>query len=75
MMGKIIGIALVGLTQIDIWIVLGFMILSMAKGMIGNPSTAQQAQSLMAQSDATAQQMARLSLLLLPVVPMPLIQV
>jgi ABC-2 type transport system permease protein len=59
MMGKIIGIALVGLTQIAIWIVLGFMILSMAKGMIGNPTAAQQAQSVMEQSDATAQQMAQ----------------
>jgi ABC-2 type transport system permease protein len=59
MMGKIIGIALVGLTQLAIWVVLGFFILSTAKGMFpGNASHAQQVQDIMAQSQEAAQQTA-----------------
>ncbi len=58
MMGKIVGIALVGLTQFVFWIVLGFFIISTAKGMFpGNLSHAQQVQDIMSQSQATAQQM------------------
>ncbi len=56
MMGKIIGIALVGLTQIAIWVVLGFVILSAAKGMTGDAGNAQQVQDIMSQANASAPQ-------------------
>ncbi len=55
MMGKIIGIALVGLTQIAIWAVLIFVILTMAKGFIPGASSAQQAQDIFAQNNVAAQ--------------------
>ena len=59
MMGKIIGIALVGLTQLAIWVVLGFIIFSTAKGMLpGNASHAQQVQDIMTQGQGAAQQVA-----------------
>jgi ABC-2 type transport system permease protein len=59
MMGKIVGIALVGLTQFAIWVVLGFIIFSTAKGMFpGNASHAQQVQDILAQSQGAAQQVA-----------------
>jgi ABC-2 type transport system permease protein len=57
MMGKIVGIALVGLTQLGIWVVMGFFILSIAKGMLpGNATHVQQAQDIMAQAQGTGQQ-------------------
>ena len=59
MMGKIVGIALVGFTQFAIWVVLGFIIISTAKGMFpGSGSNAQQVQEIMAQSQGSAQQIA-----------------
>ncbi len=54
MMGKIIGIALVGLTQIAIWAVLFFVIITMAKGFIPGSSSTQQAQDILAQSQAVS---------------------
>lgn len=56
MMGKIIGIAMVGLTQLAIWIVLGIAIISGARGMM--PGAAQQAgtaQEILAQSQIANQ--------------------
>lgn len=59
MMGKIIGIAMVGLTQLAIWVVLGFIIFSTAKGMFpGNASHALQVQDIMAQSQGAVHQVA-----------------
>jgi ABC-2 type transport system permease protein len=59
MMGKIIGIALVGLTQLAIWVVMGFFIVLTAKGMFpGNTSHTQQVQDIMAQSQGAGQQTA-----------------
>jgi len=55
MMGKIVGIALVGLTQLAIWIVLGVVIFSSAKGLIPGAQHATTAQDIMAQSGAMAQ--------------------
>lgn len=57
MMGKIIGIALVGLTQIAIWVVLGFIIISAAREL--NGGGAQQVQDVMTQTNAAAQQMSQ----------------
>lgn len=59
MMGKIIGIALVGLTQIAIWVVLGFVIISSARELNGGGGNAQQVQDIMSQSNAAAQQVAQ----------------
>jgi ABC-2 type transport system permease protein len=56
MMGKIIGIALVGLTQLSIWVILGFTILTVSKSMNPNHAQPQQIQSVMAQSQDAAQQ-------------------
>jgi ABC-2 type transport system permease protein len=50
MMGKIVGIALVGLTQLAIWIVLGVAIISGARGMMPSAPSAGTAQEIMAQS-------------------------
>ena len=59
MMGKIIGIALVGLTQLAIWVVLGFLIVSTAKTCFPEMQpSAQQVQDIMAQSQGAAQQTA-----------------
>lgn len=58
MLGKIIGIALVGLTQIAIWVVLGFIIISTARELNGG-GNAQQVQDIMSQSNAAAQQAAQ----------------
>ena len=58
MMGKIIGIALVGLTQIAIWVVLGVIIFSTAREMTGGSAQDLQIQDIMAQSNGAAQQMA-----------------
>jgi len=58
MMGKIIGIAMVGLTQFAIWVILGFAILTASKSMYPNHAQPQQIQSVMAQSQNAAQQAA-----------------
>ena len=50
MMGKIIGIAMVGLTQLFIWIILGVAIISGARGMMPAAQHAGSAQEIMAQS-------------------------
>ena len=52
MMGKIVGIALVGLTQFAIWVLLGFIIVSATKNFYPSNTTSQQKQiqSVMAQS-------------------------
>jgi ABC-2 type transport system permease protein len=55
MMGKIIGIALVGLTQIAIWVVLITIIISTAQGLIPGASSTQQAQDILAQSQVNVQ--------------------
>jgi len=57
MMGKIIGIALVGLTQIAIWVVLGVIIFSTAREMSGVSAENVQIQDIMSQSNGAAQQM------------------
>jgi ABC-2 type transport system permease protein len=51
MMGKIIGIAMVGLTQLAVWIVLGFAIISGARGLIPGANSGS-AQQIMAQAQA-----------------------
>jgi len=57
MMGKIVGIALVGLTQLAIWVVLGFIIFSTAKGMYpGASSHPQQVEDIMSQGQSAVQQ-------------------
>ena len=56
MMGKIVGIALVGLTQFAIWVFLGFVIISATKSFYHSPVQAQQVQDVMAQSQDVAQQ-------------------
>jgi ABC-2 type transport system permease protein len=55
MMGKIIGIAMVGLTQLAIWIVLGIAIISAAQKMMPDLQPAGTAQEIMAQSQMAAQ--------------------
>ncbi len=55
MMGKIIGIAMVGLTQLAIWIILGIAIISGARGMLPGAEKAGTAQEIMAQSQMAAQ--------------------
>lgn len=55
MMGKIVGIALVGLTQLAIWIVLGTAIISGARGLIPGAQHAGTAQEIIAQSQVAAQ--------------------
>ena len=54
MMGKIIGIAMVGLTQLFIWIILGVAIISGARGMMPTAQHAGSAQEIIAQSAAQA---------------------
>ena len=58
MMGKIVGIALVGLTQFAIWVILGFAILSVSKSFYPDHDQTQQLQNVMAQSQDAAQQVA-----------------
>ncbi len=58
MMGKIVGIALVGLTQFALWVILGVAIFSASKSFYPGASKAQQIQSVMAQSQDAAQQAA-----------------
>jgi ABC-2 type transport system permease protein len=55
MMGKIIGIALVGLTQLALWIILGIAIISGARGMMPAPQHAGTATEVMAQSQMATQ--------------------
>ena len=54
-MGKIIGIAMVGLTQLAIWIVLGVAIIAGAQKMVPASQKAGAAQEIMAQSQMAAQ--------------------
>jgi len=56
MMGKIVGIAFVGLTQFALWVILGFAILSASKNFYPEASRAQQVQNVMAQSQETTHQ-------------------
>jgi ABC-2 type transport system permease protein len=42
MLGKIIGIALLGLTQFAVWIIMGFIAFSVVQGMAGDVSSLQQ---------------------------------
>jgi len=58
MMGKIIGIAFVGLTQFAIWVILGFAILTASKSFYPGNQQTQQIQSAMAQSQDGIQQAA-----------------
>jgi ABC-2 type transport system permease protein len=55
MMGKIIGIALVGLTQLGLWIILGIAIISGARGMMPAAQHAGTATEVMAQSQIATQ--------------------
>ena len=55
MMGKIIGIAMVGLTQLAIWIILGIAIIAGAKNFMPGAQHAGSAQEIMAQSQMAAQ--------------------
>ncbi len=55
MMGKIIGIAMVGLTQLAIWIVLGVIIISGARGLMPGAGHSGSAQDIVAQSQMAAQ--------------------
>jgi ABC-2 type transport system permease protein len=55
MMGKIIGIAMVGLTQLAIWIILGVAIISGARGMIPGAQKAGTAQEIMTQAQVANQ--------------------
>lgn len=56
MMGKIVGIALVGLTQFAIWVVLGFTILTATRSIYHFETRTQQVQNVMAQSQDAVQQ-------------------
>ena len=56
MMGKIVGIALVGLTQFAIWVFLGFAIITATKSFYQSPVQAHQVQDVMAQNQEIAQQ-------------------
>jgi ABC-2 type transport system permease protein len=58
MMGKIVGIALVGLTQLAFWVILGSAIYSGSKSFYPNHTQPQQIQSVMAQGQDAAQQAA-----------------
>jgi ABC-2 type transport system permease protein len=60
MMGKIIGIAMVGLTQLAIWIILGIAIIAGAKGMMPGAQHAGTAQEIMAQAQVANQAPAQL---------------
>ena len=60
MMGKIIGIAMVGLTQLAIWIILGIAIIAGAKGMMPGAQHAGSAQEIMAQAQVANQTPAQL---------------
>ena len=55
MMGKIVGIAFVGLTQFAIWVILGFTILSASRSFYPGTTHAQQIQNVMAQNQDAVQ--------------------
>lgn len=55
MMGKIVGIALVGLTQLAIWVILGIAILSGTRSFYPSSPQTQQIQNIMAQGQNAAQ--------------------
>ena len=58
MMGKIVGIAFVGLTQFALWVILGVAIFSASKSFYPGTSHVQQIQNVMAQNKDAAQQVA-----------------
>jgi ABC-2 type transport system permease protein len=58
MMGKIVGIAFVGLTQFALWVILGFAILSVSKSFYPGAAHTQQLQNVMAQNQDAEQQAA-----------------
>lgn len=58
MMGKIIGIAFVGLTQFALWVILGFTILTASKSFYPGASSTQQIKDVMAQNQDAVQQTA-----------------
>jgi len=58
MMGKIVGIAFVGLTQFALWVILGVAIFSASKSFYPGASHVQQIQNVMAQNQDAAQQVA-----------------
>ncbi len=58
MMGKIVGIAFVGLTQFALWVILGTTIFSASKSFYPGASHTQQIQNVMAQSQDAVQQTA-----------------
>ena len=60
MMGKIIGIAMVGLTQLAIWIILGIAIIAGAKGMMPGAQHAGTAQEIITQAQVANQAPAQL---------------
>jgi len=55
MMGKIVGIAFVGLTQFAIWVILGFTILSASRSFYPESAQKQQIQNVMGQSQDAVQ--------------------
>ena len=55
MMGKIIGIAMVGLTQFAIWVLLGFTILSASRSFYPETAQKQQIQNVMSQNQDAVQ--------------------
>jgi len=58
MMGKIVGIAMVGLTQFALWVILGFTILSASRSFYPDHVQTKQIQNVMAQSQDAIQQAA-----------------
>lgn len=58
MMGKIIGIAFVGLTQFAIWVVLGFIILTGTRSLYTGKAQSAQIADIMSQNQAALQQAA-----------------
>lgn len=56
MMGKIIGIALVGLTQFAIWVILGFAIMAGAKNFYPSTTGSEKVQEIMAQNPEVMEQ-------------------
>ena len=58
MMGKIVGIAFVGLTQFALWVILGFTILTASRSLYPGASHAQQVKDVMVQNQGSVQQAA-----------------
>jgi ABC-2 type transport system permease protein len=52
MLGKIIGIALLGLTQFAVWIAMGFLTIAVLHGMVGDMSSMQQMQDMQGMNTA-----------------------